>query len=236
MKKYFSNFKNIFHFRSPNRKTIPTGDKDSIVEIFVKEKNGDALKESENIEYHLSCSLLSILCKKDFHKREYISINDIKKKIKKLEDEELPSDDIIIDLIRKKFKFSKDKPFTIIWRVDEAQNIIFDLTFEDKHKTVLYKYMIKMMSFMVENAGTSTFFIPIISGISDRNILKLMPSSNFKTTSIPLYISDISLETAYKLIIDETNNENILKIANFEKFLQSLGLIKSLKFQDQYQD
>lgn len=79
---------------------------------------------------------------------------------------------------------------------------------------------------MVSNAGTSTFFIPIISGISDNNILKIMPSSNFKTKSIPLYISDISLEIAKKLIINETKNGNILKIDNFDKFLQSLGLIK----------
>ena len=67
-----------------------------------------------------------------FKVNDYL-INDnlkLKQKIKNFKDEELLSDDIIIKLIREKFKFSKNKPLTIIWRVDEAQNIIFEKNFD----------------------------------------------------------------------------------------------------------
>jgi hypothetical protein len=49
--------------------------------------------------------------------------------MKKLASEEFEDATYLIDVIRAKFGFGKDKPLTVLWRVDEVQNIDPELDF-----------------------------------------------------------------------------------------------------------
>ena len=59
------------------------------------------------------------------------------------------------------------------------------------------------MGFICEREGSSTFIIPICSGTSDIHLKEIMPRSLYRIQSIPLYISDISVDTALKLLNEE---------------------------------
>ena len=84
------------------------------------------------------------------------------------------------------------------------------------------------MSLSVGSEGTSTFIIPIFSGTSNESVKHLIPGSSYVIASVPLYISDISLETALFLMKTEIDEKIILKIPNINLFLYSLGPIPRL--------
>jgi hypothetical protein len=94
---------------------------DSIIEVFIKETNGNQIKRDETVEYHLKCCLGSCLVKTSPNTREYIAIGEVKQNLK--DSQEKLEFSSILETIRSKMNFSKDKPLTILWRVDEVQVI-----------------------------------------------------------------------------------------------------------------
>jgi hypothetical protein len=212
---------------------------DSIIEVFIKETNGNQIKRDETVEYHLKCCLGSCLVKTSPTTREYIAMGELKKKLKDYEGKlDISS---ILETIRLKMNFSTDKPLTILWRVDEVQQIdptmnVHDILKEEdakkrensRHSTVLYQYVTALMSLTTEREGTATFIVPIFSGTSDERLKSVMPSSSYVIASIPLYISDISLETALFLMKSEVDEEIISRIQHLDLFLYSLGPIPRL--------
>jgi hypothetical protein len=212
---------------------------DSIIEVFIKETNGNQIKKDETVEYHLKCCLGSCLVKTSPTTREYIAIGEWTKKLKDYEGKlDISS---ILETIRLKMNFSTDKPLTILWRVDEVQQIdptmnVHDILKEEdakkrensRHSTVLYQYVTALMSLTTEREGTATFIVPIFSGTSDERLKSVMPSSSYVIASIPLYISDISLETALLLMKSEVDEEIISRIQHLDLFLYSLGPIPRL--------
>jgi hypothetical protein len=210
---------------------------DSILEVFVKEMNGDQIRDKDSIEYHLGCSLASCLFKKDPKEREYISIGEMKK----LGSEEFEDAAYLIGVIREKFGFGKEKPLTILWRVDEVQNIDPKLDVQkilkekdmekqkrERHATRLYQYVSQLMGLFVQHIGTSTFILPILSGTSDENLIRMMPGSTFVIESIPLYISDLTVDNALNLMKGELEEKVIWRIQNIKLLLYSLGPIPRL--------
>jgi len=180
----------------------------SIVEVFVKEKNGDCFVEGESIRFHLGCSLSSVLVQEDpLHKRDYVSIGDVKR----YATDDFTNISLILDAIREKLQFSSDKPLTILWRVDEfqaigeAERMGKDPTLQNGlgHASSLYYYVMGLMSIVRDSMLKSIFVIPILSGTSDMALLKILPASSFKVVSIPLYLSDITVDIAYEMMREE---------------------------------
>jgi hypothetical protein len=94
---------------------------DSIIEVFIKETSGNEILPDETVEYHLKCCLGSCLSKTSPTTREYIPMGEVKQNLK--DSQEKLEFSSILETIRSKMNFSKDKPLTILWRVDEVQVI-----------------------------------------------------------------------------------------------------------------
>ena len=134
----------------------------------------------------------------------------------------------------------KKTPITILWRIDEVQQIDTHLTVDhvdDKKKleedlndkrrsNILYRYIRFWMSLVVDAGGSPTFFVPVCSGTSDYFVTQIMPKSYYRSVSIPMYISDISMNTA----IDMMNSEIQLpvQIKNWKLYVHALGPVPRL--------
>jgi hypothetical protein len=214
MKRFFSKFK---EFISP----------DSIIEVFIKETSGNQI-QYESIEYHLKCCLGSCLVKTSPTAREYVDIGEWKIILKDYEKLEISS---ILKAIRMKMNFSEDRPLTILWRVDDFQQIdptlmnVTDILKENTKNrgsglsTVLYQYVTTLMCLMTERSGTSTFILPIFSGTSDGTLRSVNPAFSYGIESIPLYISDISLETSLFLMKSEVDEKILSRMQYLDLFL-----------------
>jgi hypothetical protein len=164
--------------------------KEKVIEIFIKESNEDQINSEEDIDFHLSCTLSTELLKKET--QEYVSVS----KIKSLSKEKIKPYEII-NLIKKKYEI-KENDLTIIWRIDEIQNVALDdINYkiflysrkpEDKRSTQLYKYLITLMDLVVCESDNNTFIIPIISGTSDRPIELCVPTISYSLNFIYLNI------------------------------------------------
>jgi hypothetical protein len=84
------------------------------------------------------------------------------------------------------------------------------------------------MGLFVQHIGTSTFILPILSGTSDENLIRMMAGSTFVIESIPLYISDLTVDDALRLLKGELKSSVISQIPNFKLLLYSLGPIPRL--------
>jgi hypothetical protein len=230
----------------------------SIIEVFIKETNGDQIGEKESIEYHLCCCLASCLLKSSPSSRDYVRIGEIKKGMSQYAD--VFDLSTILEAIRLKMKLASDKPLTILWRVDEVQAIdrnlntqqVRDLkSLEEKivngnlseeekkqrqekevndqrRKTRLYQYILTFMGFVCGVEGTSTFIVPICSGTSDLYLKEIMPRTFYSFVSVPLYISDISVDTASAMMEKELQFSLQDKIKNLRLYLRALGPVPRL--------
>jgi hypothetical protein len=97
-----------------------------------------------------------------------------------------------------------------------------------RRSTVLYEYVTILMNLGISRAGTSTFLVPIFSGTSDERLKRVMPVSSYTIASIPLYISDISLDIAHVLMKSEVDEKILSRIQHLDLFLYSLGPIPRL--------
>jgi hypothetical protein len=150
--------------------------KNKVVEVFMKESNGNQLKIIEDINFHICCTLASSLIKENdetFHnfnlKRELNTQRTF-----------FQDYGLIIQLIRKKFNIKEEGDLTIIWRIDEIQKLIdepqklFDLKniYEsndvDKEKnldynierrsSLLYQYINTIMSVVMSEKEKKHFY------------------------------------------------------------------------------
>jgi len=212
---------------------------ESIVEVFVKEINGNEIREGESIPFHLGCSLSSILVQEDpLHRRDYVSIGDVKR----YATHDFTNISLILDAIRKKLQFPPDKPLTILWRVDEFQMVGGDVGKTEKilkekdptvqnelrHESPLYNYARQLMSVVIESGLKSTFVIPILSGTSDLALVNILPASSFEIVSIPLYLSDINVDTAYEMMHEIIRGNFIEQIPHLKSLLSAIGPIPRL--------
>lgn len=101
----------------------------------------------------------------------------------------------------------ENDPLTILWRVDEIQQIDLQLN----------HYFQKLMGHVLERAGTSTFIIPIYSGTSDIHLKE--STYMYYVQSIQLYLSDISVDIALKLMNNELKLQIQDEIKDIKKYI-----------------
>jgi hypothetical protein len=114
--------------------------------------------------------------------REYVKIGELVTNLRSYETNLDKWD--ILEAIRLKLNVSNDSPITILWRVDEVQQMDRNLSdpssgMEKRHSDLLHKYIHKWMSFVMDAAGTPTFIIPVCSCTSDRLLVKIISNVHF---------------------------------------------------------
>jgi hypothetical protein len=116
-----------------------------------------------------------------------------------------------------------NSPLTVIWRLDEIQNIKNGEGIS-KHKSKVYQYVSKLMGVTL-NSKSGHFIIPIVSETTNATIEKNMPGSSFIIVSVPLFISDFSVDDALRMI-----NEIIsIKVTDeLKRLIGALGPIPRL--------
>jgi hypothetical protein len=192
-----------------------------LIEVFAKEANGDSLKSNDTIEFHLGCSLATCLFKNNQNEREIVSIGDIKR-LASAEGKaaEFSNIDLILTCLN---TLHGGSPLTVIWRLDEIQNVDRGKGFS-KHESKVYQYISKLMGLTLD-LTSGNFIIPIISGTTNSTIKEDLPGSTFKIISVPLFISDFSVDDALrmvkeKILVEETNE--------FRRLIEALGPIPRL--------
>jgi hypothetical protein len=177
----------------------------NLIEVFAKEANGNSLNINDTIEFHLGCSLATCLFKNNQNEREFVSVAEIKRFAS---DKGKGADFSNIDLILKCLKKLHDGPLTVIWRLDEIQNIDRGLGFS-KYESKVYQYISKLMELTLDFTS-GNFIIPIISGTTNATIKRDLPGSKFEIVTVPLFISDFSVDDALRMVnekifIEETD-------------------------------
>ena len=200
------------------------------IEIFIKESNGNQIQENEDVNFHLSCCLLSQLLKKEA--RDYVNMKDVKLIFNQQDLDPC----LIIKEIKKDLNLNQDDELTILWRVDEIQNVALDddsyreflnnPTSDKKHKTIIYRYIKKLMDLVLSEMDHNTFIIPIVSGTSDTPIELVLPTTSYSLNSIYLHLGDDTLDykTIVRIISDYIENKKIdFTLESWKIYIESLG-------------
>ena len=176
----------------------------------------------------MSCCLLSQFWKKEI--RDFINIKDVKPFF----DENMEPSEIMLK-IKRDLNLNQDDELTILWRVDEIQNVALDDRYykeflknptpDNKHNTIIYRYTKKLMDLVLSEIDHNTFIIPIVSGVSDTPIELVLPTTSYSLNSIYLQIGDnLDFESIIKIISDYVQNEKIdFTLESWKIYISSLG-------------
>jgi hypothetical protein len=110
-------------------------------------------------------------------------------------------------------------PLTVIWRLDEIQNVDRGKGFS-KHESKMYQYVSKLMGLTLDFTS-GNFIIPIINGTTNATIKGDLPGSTFKINSVSLFISDFSVDDALrmvneKILVEETKEDLLRHLVQFQ--------------------
>jgi hypothetical protein len=191
----------------------------NLIEVFAKEANGDNLKINDTIEFHLGCSLATCLFKNNQNERGFVSISEMKRFASdKGKWKEFSNIDLILKCLN---KLHGGSPLTIIWRLDEIQNVDREYSYCGSK---VYQYISKLMGITLDFTS-GNFIIPIISGTTNAIIKRDFTGLTFKIVSVPVFISDFSVDDALQMI----NEKILMKETNeLRRVVEALGPIPRL--------